>query len=95
MTNEQRFAIAPQPEATCPMIDAIIKKLNSAERSIRGFQKLDDVDELKEVIDSIHSDLFSWNDLESDLEKIRKHVEKIRNWGEEWKQLAINLDEQM
>lgn len=95
MTNEQRFEIAPQPEATCPMIDAIIKKLNSVERSIRGFQNLDDVDELKEVIDSIHSDLFSWNDLESDLEKIRNHVEKIRNWGEEWKQLAINLDEQM
>lgn len=95
MTSEQSFEIAQQPEATCPMIDAIIKKLNSVERQIKGFQRIDDADELKEIIDSIHSDLFCWNDLESDLEKVRKHVEKIRNWGEEWKRCAINLDEQM
>jgi uncharacterized coiled-coil DUF342 family protein len=31
----------------------------------------------------------------SQMEQIRKHVEKIREWGQEWKDMAIGLDEQL
>lgn len=59
---------------------------------MRRYEKLEDREELIKVLDSIQSDLFPFrSSVEDQLESIRKHVESIRAWGEEWKQVAIEL----
>ena len=92
MTSETVHDIAKQPEPTCPMIDEVIKSLRSAERAMRKFDKCDDPSELRDMLDNVHTELFHWSTTEDKLEAIRKHVESIRAWGEEWKQYALSLD---
>lgn len=91
MSSEKEHDITEQPDPTCPMIDALIKKLKSAERSMSKFPKCDDIEQMRDMLDSVHTELFHWSSAESSLEDIRSHVESIRAWGEEWKQYALQL----
>lgn len=91
MSSETEHDIIRQPEPTCPMINALQKKLRDAERAMRRFERCDDPEQLREMLDSVHSELFHWGAADESLEAIRKHVESIRAWGEEWKQYALRL----
>ena len=93
-TSEDLYGISPQPAPTCPMIDEIIRQLDDAEAHIRGYQKCEDPAELREMIELVERELFSWDTPKSTLEKIREHVESIRAWGEEWKQACLALSEE-
>lgn len=87
MTSEEQNDISEQPAPTCPMIDEIILNIRDAERAIKGYEKTDDADELRQMIESVEFEI----DIIDKLERIRRHVELIRKWGEEWKQLAISI----
>ena len=94
MSNESRLEIREQPEPTCPMIDEIIKSLDGVSREIRGFKKVDDAETLRDMLDSVDSALFCWDSIEDKLEAIRNHVDGIRKWGDEWKRLALKIEEE-
>jgi len=91
MSSETEHDITKQPEPTCPMIDALQKKLRDADRAMRKFERCDDAEQLRDMLDSVRRELFHWDTAEDSLEAIRKHVESIRAWGEEWKQYALKL----
>lgn len=91
MSSETEHDIVKQPAPTCPMIDAVIKSLRDAERSMKGFERCDSPEQLRDMLDSVYRDLFHWDSAEDALEAIRKNAENIRAWGEEWKQYALKL----
>lgn len=93
MTSEERYGVDPQPKETCPMIDALQTDLASAYKTMRNYQKSDDVEELKEMLSDIEHILFSWSAAHSSLEEIRTHVVSIRDWGQQWKENFIELKE--
>ena len=72
------YGISKEPENTCPMIDSVIKSINVALSDSAKYKKKDDIEVLQNILDDVEWNL---NSLESDLEDIRSHVEKIREWG--------------
>ena len=91
MSSETEHDITKQPEPTCPMIDAVQTKLRDAELAMRRFERVDDPEQLRDMLDSVQRELFHWDTAHDSLEAIPKHVESIRAWGEEWKQYALKL----
>lgn len=91
MSSEAEHEISKQPEPTCPMIDALQKKLRDADRAMSRFDRCDDPEQLRDMLDSVRRELFHWDTAEDSLEAIRRHVESIRAWGEEWKQYALKM----
>lgn len=49
-TSEELHGIVKQPEPTCPMIDAIVKKLHDAESHMRRYERCDDISELHNIL---------------------------------------------
>jgi len=93
MSSEVEYGLPEQPGDTCPMIDDVISMLRNAESHLKGYDRLEDPDELKEVISNIEAELFwGWkSNAEGKLEEIRAHVTAIRKWGQAWKDLAKDL----
>lgn len=83
-----------QPDDTCPMIDKIIDRVDSIRDMIRGYESIDDADELRERLSDVEQVLF-WYSVEDDLNEIRRHVASIRMWGQEWKDRAKSLAEEL
>ena len=46
---------------------------------------------IDDVIDGMSAARKALEDAEHDIEKVRRRVEEVRAWGEEWKQRAIEL----
>ena len=63
---------------TCPDINKLIKGQTEILKLTRNYQKIDEVDELKDIISEIENIL--WN-FDSELESLRKSNETLRNWG--------------
>ena len=91
MTNEEAFEVSKQPNPTCPMIDSLIKRANEIMKTVRGYSKADE-EELRSMVDGVDT-LISY--FEDELNDIRHHVEMIRTWGQEWKDVALNLSEKL
>jgi len=83
--SEKKWGITPQPEPACPMIDDALDDLRSALKELDGWDRCDDVGELKNKCD-----MGSWyaDRLNVTLEKIRERAGEIRDWGDAWKSLA-------
>jgi len=83
--SEKKWGITPQPEPTCPLIDDALDDLRSALKELDGWDKCDDVVELKHKCD-----MGAWyaDRLNVTLEKIRERAGEIRDWGDAWKTLA-------
>ena len=92
MTSEQRFDIPDQPENTCPMIDRVLKDIETVFKEMRHYKRCKDVEALHDIIDSIDSALFSTEGVVRD---IRTNVENIRAWGQAWKNAAKELEAQV
>lgn len=80
--TEKAFGIGKEPSQTCPMIDAVISKINSC---LKMSDKCSEDDEPKILYDVIYDMRYELSKIESDMENIRSHVIDIRAWGEEWK----------
>lgn len=95
-TSEDKHDIREQPENSCPTIDTAIEQINLAQKAQRHAHdyahNIDDEDSQKqyviEELDRIYSELF---DLENNFEYCRSQCEDIREWGQQWKDLALQL----
>ena len=63
---------------TCPDIDKLIKGQNEILKLIKNYQKIDDVDEFKDIISDIENILW---DFDNELEKLRSANDALRDWG--------------
>ena len=91
MPSEKKWGIAPQPDATCPLIDDALDDLRRALKELDGWDKCEDVGELRHKCD-----MGAWyaDRLNVTLEEIRKSAGEIRDWGDAWKTLAKDQLEQ-
>jgi len=85
MTSEHIFGVSIQPPDTCPMINSIQSDIKKALYALKGYERWEDIDELKSALEDIEYRLGS---LDSELEDVRKNVEAIRAWGQEWKDIC-------
>lgn len=86
-SSEELFNITTPPDYQCPNIDRIIESLKSINKIIKYADKSYDVDELRDYISDIEYEMI----YESDVEDIRRALEEVRYWGQEWKDLAKGL----
>lgn len=83
-TSETLYGITEQPSPTCPMIDEAIASLRKALKSLSGWKKMDE-EQLKDACDYAEWHL---SNAEGEMEQVRDHVESVRAWGQQWKDLA-------
>lgn len=63
-------------------------------RRIRGYRKLKDegdLEELRGMLQDVEDIVSVYGGANNKLELIRRRLEEIRAWGEEWKQYALRL----
>ena len=93
-SSEELYGIRNQPPDTCTLINNIQNNAKKLTNIMRGYIKLDDVDKLHDILWEI--EYFLDNDIiggkECSMELIRKNVENIRGWGQEWKDYSKNID---
>jgi len=96
-TSEKLFGIDEQPEQNCPKVDKGIKVWYSVKCDIEGYckdlKRCDTVDEAEKIGGDI-----DWAigrlDIVEEYEELRKQCEKIRAWGQGWKDIAKKLIEE-
>ena len=93
-TSEELFDITEQPPNQCPNIDKIIRDLEDSCEQIQSIAKdIKRTDNIEDV-PSLAGDI-DWHsnhiDKSSELNELRKQIELLRGWGEEWKNLAKSL----
>jgi len=89
MTSERAYGICDQPADTCPKIDAVISDIKAAIKCCERRFETDEPEDLQRLLLDAQDYL---DHLEDRLESIRDHVIKIRSWGQEWKDKAIETD---
>ena len=96
-TSEKLFGIDEQPEQNCPKVDKGLKAWYSVQRDIEGYckdlKRCDTVEEAEKIGGDIDW-LIGSLDVVEEYEELRKQCEKIRAWGQGWKDLAKKLIEQ-
>jgi len=63
---------------TCPDIYKIIKGLNEVQKTTKGYDRIDSIDELKDIISDIENILWGFEDK---LEELRRSNDTLREWG--------------
>ena len=93
-TSEKLFGIEEQPEQSCPKIDEGIRAWYSVQRDIEGYckdlKRCDTVEEAETIGGDIDWAIGSLDIVEK-YEELRKQCERIRTWGQGWKDLAKYL----
>jgi len=85
MTSEKQYGIVEQPGPTCDLIAPIHVKIKHIQQQCRNWQKYkDDTEYLSELVDNFE---YLVDEIDSELQNITTHVEKIRAWGQDWKDL--------
>ena len=96
-TSEELFGIDEQPGQNCPKVDKGIKAWYSVQRDIEGYcrdlKRCDTVDEAEKIGGDIAWAIESL-DVVEEYEELRKQCEKIRAWGQGWKDIAQKLIEE-
>jgi len=94
-TTEDLFGVSVQPPDTCPLIYSFQTGADRELSDIRSYCK--DIDRSTDdpVVASYASDILSAADSIdiNDLELVRKRCELIREWGQEWKDIAVRMFE--
>lgn len=91
-TSEDLFGISKQPKEQCSSIDKIISQLVDSSKEIKAvWQYLRDVKEAESCLSTLDWAEYDIRNLESNMEEIRTNIEKLRYWGEEWKDFAKQL----
>ena len=77
---------------TCPDIDGLIEIINSMYKSIKGYEKLEDIEDLKSIISGIEWD---FSDFTNILEKLRRSNDSLREWGIEESSKVDELESEL
>ena len=77
---------------TCPDIDKLVKGIDEINKMLRGYEKLDEVDDLKDLISDIENTLW---DFDTKLEELRKSNDTLRQWGIEEAEQVDKLKEEL
>ena len=87
--SELRYGIVKQPEPCCPLINSALEEVNGLQKRIRGYERASE-DELRDMLSDVERDLSSLSGYGRSglLEDIRRRVEDVRSWGQEWKVYA-------
>jgi hypothetical protein len=89
MSSEQAFGLPAQPPDTCPMIDQALGEIEEIQRLMRRWNKIDNLEDAKSMLDEIDTILFYRGKAMELLDKdIRKNCVALRDWGQAWKDLA-------
>lgn len=80
-TSEELFGITSAPEHQCKNIDQIIKTIQSIYKRTDNPRKLDE-EALIDLVNDINYELYG---CDNDIEDIRKALEQVREWGQQWK----------
>lgn len=88
--SEMLFGIELPPEHQCQFIDKMIKVANDCEKYAASIGRSDDVSECHSTARDIEWEISSFQD---SLEKLRKKIEALRDWGEQWKRVAKRMGE--
>lgn len=78
-TSEDVFYINEQPKNTCPMLDELKDGINKA---LRELSYNEDIDDIKYWVE------YYLANLDLVVEQARENTENIREWGQQWKDLA-------
>jgi hypothetical protein len=92
MTSEERHSIDEQPEETCPLVDKLINNASAVLQNIRFYERYDDIKILHDMMWNVE---YHGSDIEGQAEQIRAANVAIRCWGEQWKQRALQLEEEV
>ena len=90
VTSEQIHGVPDQPPPTCPLVDKAIQVVEQIQRDIKGFDRADE-SELRDMlswVDRWLADLVGYRG-NGMLEDIRTANSKVREWGQGWKDLAL------
>jgi len=90
VASEQLFGFSFAPEHQCQFIDELIKSSNSLERMAALIGKSDEISEAQSTAYDIEWGISSYHD---NLEELRKKIEALRTWGENWKRVAKTIGE--
>ena len=63
---------------TCPIIDKLIKQINSIERELKYLKAFDLEENISSTVGEIESNIY---DFEYDLEQLRSANSALRDWG--------------
>lgn len=96
MTGEFIYGITPQPKETCPIVDNGIRRVQNAYKEVKGVKPDHyEYDELVTLVENMVSNVeYELWDVENLFEQCRQQATDIRNWGQEWKDLAKSLDKE-
>ena len=88
MTSEEKLGIDKPIEHQCSSIDKMVKVAKETESAIRFALKCDDIEDMRAEVENA-----DWHvgDLENGFESLRTAIESVRNWGEQWKEIAKEL----
>jgi hypothetical protein len=96
-TSEELFGINEQPEQNCPKVDEGIGNWYYVKREIeyccRQLKQCDTVEEAEKIGSDIDWKLESL-DIVKEYEELRRQCEKLRAWGQGWKDIAKKLIEE-
>ena len=79
-------------EHTCPDIDKLVKGIDEINKMLRGYKKLDEVDDLKDLISDIENTLW---DFDTKLEELRRSNDTLRDWGISEAEQVDKLEEEL
>lgn len=89
-TSEDILGLTSPVEYQCDNITNLIKKFNSIQ-FLSNLTRRDDSDDNEFLRDRLSDIAWESVDLEDEIEEIRSEIEKLREWGQEWKELAKKL----
>ena len=91
-TSEDLFDFEEQPKEQCPLINEVISQLVDNSKEVKDvWQNLRDVEGAEGYLGDLYWAEYNIRNLESNMEEIRTNIEKLRAWGEEWKDFAKQL----
>lgn len=92
-TSEILFGINEQPELQCPSINKIQANIKDGIKEIEHYAKaLRDIEGGESIGSDIESSLtYYFSDKLFELEELRNKFEKMRSWGDDWKNLAKSI----
>lgn len=86
--SEKIFGISLPPDHQCQQIDKTIQISRDCEKYAASISKEIDIVQAQSMANDIE-----WNisEIPCRMEELRKNIESLRTWGEEWKQVAKSM----